>query len=467
MAVLGDPGAPDPGIDLDKEAGRSEAPPLAAAAPGGDGHAQRAAGAQAVPQPQAAAVLVEERPVAGAPAKVFDQEAVALEKRSPRPHAVHRPAPFSIWRRMAAAEARQVELDLDESEAAGSPYPQDATSYFDGYVEDIRAELDQARWAAMPKWPKGFWKRLGHVFGELVRVWSGSEHETAVGALHRAEGQLLMVLPDANVRSEALKVESVFRDTKDIPLSDPRHDAFNALFDRIEATGPQPPVTSARRRGRHQAGHVAPPPPPEHDGAPPAGPPAAHHVEMADRVLLRELRRAQFESWEVARSRIRIFRNILSGTIPFLTIVLVVVAFVSWMDPSLISLRTGPHDADVALVECLGAFGGLLSAVASLRALRNFQRFYGLPLAQTILKLPAGAATALAGIVLLQHGLLGIPAVEWDKVIPYALAFGVAQIAVTKRIDSRASDLLGDANNKSLGTTQTTSSSATAATSDI
>jgi hypothetical protein len=74
--------------------------------------------------------------------------------------------------------------------------------------------------------------------------------------------------------------------------------------------------------------------------------------------------------------------------------------------------------------------------------------------------LPAGAATALAGIILLQHGLLGIGAVDWDKVIPYALAFGIAQIAATRQIDSRASDLLGDANAKSPSTTQNGSTSA-------
>jgi hypothetical protein len=68
-------------------------------------------------------------------------------------------------------------------------------------------------------------------------------------------------------------------------------------------------------------------------------------------------------------------------------------------------------------------------------------------------------------MIFLQHGLLGIPVVGWDKIVPYALAFGIAQIAVTKRIDSRASDLLGDANNKSPSTTQ--NGAAAASTGDI
>jgi hypothetical protein len=112
------------------------------------------------------------------------------------------------------------------------------------------------------------------------------------------------------------------------------------------------------------------------------------------------------------------------------------------------------------LIAGLGAFGGLLSALASLRALRNFQRFYGLPLAQTMLKLPAGSVTALAGILLLQHGILGSAGpVAWTTAVPYAVLLGIAQITVTRRIDSRANDLLGDANSKSPATVQTTSPS--------
>jgi hypothetical protein len=94
--------------------------------------------------------------------------------------------------------------------------------------------------------------------------------------------------------------------------------------------------------------------------------------------------------------------------------------------------------------------------------LRNFQRFFGLPLAQTLLKIPAGAATAVAGILLLQHGILGkIGPMEWPDVIAYAVLLGIAQIAVTKRIDSRASDLLGEVNSKSPSTTQTSTSGTT------
>jgi hypothetical protein len=98
--------------------------------------------------------------------------------------------------------------------------------------------------------------------------------------------------------------------------------------------------------------------------------------------------------------------------------------------------------------------------VATIRAARNFQRFYGLPLAQGILKIPTGAASALAGVLLLQNGLLGAVATPgWDTIMSYALLFGVAQLAVTKQIDSRAGDLLGESNAKSPSTVQSLSAS--------
>jgi hypothetical protein len=361
-------------------------------------------------------------------------------------------APYSIWRRMALAEARQVEMDMAEAAFAGTPYPENPVYDFGGYLMAVRKELDSARSAASATWPNGIFKRIGYAFAELIRVWTGSEHETAVGALHRAEGLMLMVMSDANLRSEALKVASVFNENDDIRPGDPRHNAFEAMFVRIESkvSAPVPASPGPSGAGEGAVGSAGPPPSP---AAPLTQ--EARRVASGDRVMLRELRRSQNEAWEISRSRLRIFRNILSGTIPFLTIVLLIAAVMSWRDPTLVSLRPNPGTSDVALVEFLGAFGGLLSAVATIRSLRNYQRFYGLPLAQTILKLPAGAATALVGIILLQHGLLGITAVDWEKVIPYALAFGIAQIAVTKRIDSRATDLLGDANSKSLGTSQT------------
>jgi hypothetical protein len=346
---------------------------------------------------------------------------------TPTREQVHpRSAPFSIWRRVVLSEAAQVELDLREAKVAGPPYEPRPGYDFEAYLDDATAELIAGRQAALNDWPRSLFRRLRRMGRELARVWTGSEHETAMAALHRAEGLYLMVASEHRLRAEALKIESNFMTNTDIPMTDPRHNAYSELFSRISAK----PSSDGDRR-----------------------PP----VEVGDRLLLREIRREQNEAWEIARCRVRIFRNILTTAVPFLAAVLVAAAFIGWLHPELVPLMLAqgakPGPDDIATVEFLGAMGGLVSAVATLRAARNFQRFYGLPLAQSILKIPAGAVSALAGVLLVQNGLLGpIGPFRRETIFAYALVFGIAQIAVTKQIDNRAGDLLGEANAKSPST---------------
>ena len=332
-------------------------------------------------------------------------------------------APYSIWRRMVLAEVAQVELDLNEAELNGSPYPNLDGYDFDTYLDDADTEIKAAFEATRNERPNGPLWAFRLAGRELVRVWTGSEHETAMAALHRAEGLLLMVAPEASLRAEALKIEATFLSTSDIPHADPRHAEFTALFARMK----ERPT-----------------------------------VALKDRVLLREVRQTQDESWEIARARVRIFRNILSATIPFLTASVLVAALVAGVDPRLIPLRgttPNPSSSDVLMVLYLGALGGLLSSVATLQSARNYRRFYGLPLAQSLLKIPAGAASGLVGVLLLQESLFGVKPVSWDTAMADAVVFGVAQIALTKKIDTRAGDLLGDVNAKSPTNGQSTSAS--------
>jgi hypothetical protein len=327
---------------------------------------------------------------------------------------------------MVLAEVAQVKINLAEASAVGPPY-QPRPGYDAGtYLEEAVREASTALRAATTQWPSGALRRFGHIFAELAKVWTGSDHETAMAAVHRAENLALMVMPDARLRSEALKMEAIFKTTNDIRLSDPRHAAYSALFARIrQSVGDEPAA-----------------------------------ILVADRSLLQDARREQNEAWEIARCRVRIFRNILTATIPFLSLVLVIAAVIAWLNPALLPLRPEPGPSDVGIVEFLGGLGGLLSGVATIRAARNFQRFYGLPLAQGILKIPTGAASALAGVLLLQNGLLGAVANPgWDTIMSYALLFGVAQLAVTKQIDSRAGDLLGESNAKSPSTVPSLSAS--------
>ncbi len=324
---------------------------------------------------------------------------------------------------MVLAEVAQVELDLTDAELNGSPYPNRDGYDFATYLDDADTDVKAAWEATRNERPKGLLWPVRVVGRELVRVWTGSEHETAMAAVHRAEGLFIMVAPEPSLRAQALKIEATFMASSDIPHADPRYAEFTALFARMKQKPPVP---------------------------------------LKDRVLLREVRQTQDEAWEIARSRVRIFRNILSAAIPFLGAALLLAAIIAGLNPDLIPLRgttPNPSSTDVLVVLYLGALGGLLSSVATLQSARNYRRFYGLPLAQALLKIPAGAGSALVGVLLLQQNLFGIQPVSWDAAMAYAVVFGVAQIAVTKKIDTRAGDLLGDVNAKSPTNGQSTSAS--------
>lgn len=97
----------------------------------------------------------------------------------------------------------------------------------------------------------------------------------------------------------------------------------------------------------------------------------------------------------------------------------------------------------MASVEIWGLLGATIASVTVLFRLRSFSSPAGLQFAQLVLKLPAGALTALFGIVLLQSEIVPpLSAVSDAKLAAYAIIFGFAQEAVTHLVDRRASDLL-------------------------
>jgi hypothetical protein len=102
--------------------------------------------------------------------------------------------------------------------------------------------------------------------------------------------------------------------------------------------------------------------------------------------------------------------------------------------------------ADLMTVEAWGVVGGLIGALVALRNLQASRRPIGLQLAQLVLKLPAGAVTALFGVVLLQSNILpALSPVPFSELAAYAILFGFAQEAVTGMVDRQAARLLNEA----------------------
>jgi hypothetical protein len=99
--------------------------------------------------------------------------------------------------------------------------------------------------------------------------------------------------------------------------------------------------------------------------------------------------------------------------------------------------------SEIASIELWGVLGALIGALAGLRNLRGSTQPVGLQLAQIALKIPAGALTALVGVILLQAALTpnSRPVVD-GHIAACAILFGAAQEAITAFVDRTAGNLL-------------------------
>jgi hypothetical protein len=173
-------------------------------------------------------------------------------------------------------------------------------------------------------------------------------------------------------------------------------------------------------------------------------------LTQTDRAQLRDILRAVDDAALSARRAVRTYRNILIAATVALSAIAVSFPFVAaQISPELVVIRTSGGQSSQSLaiamgtIELWGLLGALLAATAGLPRLRSSRSPYGLQVAQSVLKLPTGALTALFGIVLLQSGILPpLTTVHDSTLAAYAGIFGFAQEALTHFIDRRASDLL-------------------------
>lgn len=103
-----------------------------------------------------------------------------------------------------------------------------------------------------------------------------------------------------------------------------------------------------------------------------------------------------------------------------------------------------PSAADVIIVAGLGLLGGALAGAFAIRKVSSTSTPYDVPLALAVLKLPLGALTAVAGILLLGGGFVpGFSELDSQRqILAYALLFGYAQQLGTQFIDKRAKTIL-------------------------
>jgi hypothetical protein len=112
---------------------------------------------------------------------------------------------------------------------------------------------------------------------------------------------------------------------------------------------------------------------------------------------------------------------------------------------------------DVPIVEIVGLLAAALAAAFAVRSIQGTSTPYSLPVAVAVLKLPAGALTAVLGLLLMRGGFIpGLSALDTSaQIVAWAVVFGYSQQLLTHFVDEQARavlDKVGGAGNPQLGT---------------
>lgn len=187
-----------------------------------------------------------------------------------------------------------------------------------------------------------------------------------------------------------------------------------------------------------------------------------------DRPLMQSVLRAAYTAQALETGRVRSFRNLLLGGVVMLSLVVLAVVGVGaiWPDtvpmcgdqaviqaqgllPARICPTGGrrPGHGDVPLVALIGVLGAALSTAASLSTRSEPSTRYSLAVVQNLLKAPAGVATAVLGLLVLNSGFVpGFTGLaSQPAILVWAMAFGYGQQIVTRFVDQRADSLLSAA----------------------
>jgi hypothetical protein len=107
--------------------------------------------------------------------------------------------------------------------------------------------------------------------------------------------------------------------------------------------------------------------------------------------------------------------------------------------------RRLPAHGDVTLVALFGLLGGALSGALAIRKIYGQSTPYAVPVALALLKLPAGALTAIVGILLVRGEFIpGLSQLDnQPQILAYAFFFGAAQQLATRFVDERGREILG------------------------
>lgn len=269
----------------------------------------------------------------------------------------------------------------------------------------VRADLDDALAAMAPT------KRT---FGSgLKRYYSGGDISKAWSAIHRAGESLFAVYEEAELYAQASRLEDLVA-----ALPDSKSSGKVLADARVKLKSDTP------------------------------------RDKRTVRAMLRQLYREAIGTTEGLQAEARVLRNTLLVASIALGLVVFAFAVVNLLDTSIFPLcskvegkkvcptGTMAHSFDAFAVELAGMLGGILSVVIPLATGERIKTPYRVFNHQLLLKVIAGAGTALAGIILIQSAFTTtIKLTSTAAIIGYAVFFGFSQQALTGIIDRRANDL--------------------------
>jgi hypothetical protein len=111
---------------------------------------------------------------------------------------------------------------------------------------------------------------------------------------------------------------------------------------------------------------------------------------------------------------------------------------------------SSPSGTNVVVVEVLGLISAGLVGAVSICRMQGTSTAYAVPMATMLLKLPAGALTAVAELLMIKAGLAGsaVTTSTDAHVMGYALLLGASQQGITGLVDRQAQKVLNGISSK-------------------
>ncbi|WP_166904717.1 hypothetical protein [Mycobacterium sp. DL440] len=172
-----------------------------------------------------------------------------------------------------------------------------------------------------------------------------------------------------------------------------------------------------------------------------------------DREALARSAKAVHAASDSESMRLRSFRNVLLGATGALALLAICFGVVGALRPDtfgLVTTGTSSPRADIAIAELLGLVSASLVGAVAIRRMKGTSTAYAVPMASLLLKLPTGALTAVAGLLMVKAGIAGdgVSVTTNAHVVGYSLLFGASQQGITGMVDRQAQSLLNNISSK-------------------